>query len=121
VNRHLGLRSFCMTQKPNYKGNQCKEDISQYMANVIMKANLKLEGGHHTVQLAGDQKSKIQGTLQGTLVLGADLTHPGPGPLIGCPFIDTIVGSVDSAATKFRGSMRLQHTCKKEVSRYAQI
>jgi eukaryotic translation initiation factor 2C len=89
------------------------------MVNIMMKANLKLEGGNHTVQLAGDQKSKIQATLQATLVLGANLTHAEPGPLIGCPSIAVVVGSVDSAVIKFRGSMRLQHTCKKEVSQYA--
>jgi eukaryotic translation initiation factor 2C len=115
VDRHLGLQSLCMTQTPNFKGGQCKKDILQYMANIMMKANLKQGGGNHTVQLANDPKTKIQVMLKDTLVLGADLTHPGPGSLVGCPSIAAVVGSVDSVATRFRGSMRLQDTCKKEV------
>jgi eukaryotic translation initiation factor 2C len=117
VDRHLGLQSLCMTQTPNIeKGRrECKKDILQYMANIMMKANLKWGGGNHTVQLAKEPKSKIQVILKDTLVLGADLTHPGPGSLVGCPSIAAVVGSVDSAATTFRGSMRLQDTCKKDV------
>jgi eukaryotic translation initiation factor 2C len=111
VDREFSMQSLCLTQAPN----QGKSDISQYMANIMMKANLKLGGGNHTVMLSGVSGSNIANKLQGTLVLGADVTHPGSNSLIGCPSIAAVVGSIDSAATKFRGSMRLQNTCKKEV------
>ncbi|KAH9867104.1 hypothetical protein IAQ61_007696 [Plenodomus lingam] len=37
-----------------------------------------------------------------------DVTHPGPGALLGTPSIAAIVGSVDQHGGKFLGSMRLQ-------------
>lgn len=122
TDRYESLQSLCLTQAPNLeydretKTSRCKGDITQYMANVMMKVNLKFGGGNHTVQVDNNSKSRIGNTLVGTLVLGADVTHPGGGSLIGCPSIASVVGSVDSHATKFRGSMRLQKICKAEVS-----
>jgi hypothetical protein len=46
--------------------------------------------------------------MQNTLVLGADLSHPGPGAIQGCPSIAAIFASVDDDGGKFLGSMRLQ-------------
>ncbi|KAH3913322.1 hypothetical protein HBH56_101590 [Parastagonospora nodorum] len=112
-----GLQSICMTQAPNYISakQKCKENIDQYMANIMMKANLKFGGGNHTVQFAAKPLTHIATTLQDTLVLGADITHPSPGSLVGCPSIAAVVGSVNSMSTKYLGSMRLQETCKKEI------
>ena len=117
VDRYVPMQSLCMTQAPNITEDMCKTDITQYMANIMMKANLKQGGSNHTVKLANENQSQISLMLQDTLILGADLTHPSSNSLIGCPSIAAVVGSVDSQAAKFQGSMRLQHTCKKEVSR----
>jgi eukaryotic translation initiation factor 2C len=113
VDRYASLQSLCMTQAPNAKRGSCNADITQYMANIMMKANLKFGGSNHTVHF---DNSDIKANLQGTLVLGADVTHPGSGSLVGCPSIAAVVGSIDSNAAKFRGSMKLQKTCKKEAS-----
>ncbi|KAF2865134.1 hypothetical protein BDV95DRAFT_612925 [Massariosphaeria phaeospora] len=127
VDRSLGLQSICLTEAPNLRGSQCKDvmGISQYMANIMMKANLKLAGRNHS---SADRKtSNSQRTtnsvqqilesklLQNTLILGADVTHPGSGSLIGCPSIAAVVGSVDDAGGKFLGSMRVQEKCKTEI------
>jgi eukaryotic translation initiation factor 2C len=111
------IQSLCLTQAPNFNQRQgtCKPDITQYMANVMMKANLKFGGGNHTVQLDKRSGTLIANSLKGTLVLGADLTHPSSNSLVGCPSIAAVVGSVNSMSTKYLGSMRLQGTCKKEV------
>ena len=114
VDRYEALQSLCMTQAPNFKG-RCNPEITQYMANIMMKVNLKFGGGNHIVRFEKNPKSELKAALQGTLVLGADVTHPGTGSLVGCPSIAAVVGSIDSNAIKFRGSMRLQRTCKKEV------
>lgn len=54
--------------------------------------------------------------METALVLGADVTHPGPGSVPGCHSIAAIVGSVDRHAGRFLGSMRLQRTPRAEVS-----
>jgi eukaryotic translation initiation factor 2C len=112
------MHSLCLTEAPNFnqKTKTCNQDISPYMANIMMKANLKFGGGNHTVQLDNKPNTAIANSLQGTLVLGADLTHPSSSSLVGCPSIAAVVGSVNSKSTKYLGSMRLQRTCKKEVS-----
>lgn len=61
-----------------------------------MKVNLKLGGINHSTQI-------VQNRMQGTMILGADVTHPGPGAIQGCPSIAAIVGSVEDNAGKFPG------------------
>ncbi|KAF1951180.1 Piwi-domain-containing protein [Byssothecium circinans] len=100
ADRKYGFHALCVTEKPNYKGGQV-QNIAGYFGNVMMKANLKAGGTNHSVEGIAD-------IMNDTLVLGADVTHPGPGALLGTPSIAAIVGSVDKTGGKFLGSMRLQ-------------
>lgn len=117
VDRHFGLQSVCLTEKPNLQGKHCKDDkgVAPYLGNVMMKVNLKTGGRNHTAANSSGL-DKIEIILKDTLVLGADVTHPGPGSITGCPSIAAVVGSVDAAGGKFLGSMRLQHRSNTEVS-----
>lgn len=101
--RKYGYHALCMARLDNQNGD--------YWSNIALKMNLKMAGTNHTV--AGNVTSNV---MKDTLVLGADVTHPGPGSIPGCPSIASIVGSVDSWAGRFLGSMRLQHNSKTEVS-----
>lgn len=105
VDRTSGCHSICMTKR-----TFCGRDGTT-MGNIMMKANLKCAGSNHTIQ-NGDLKR----IMTDTLVLGADVTHPSGGSIIGCPSIAAIVGSVDDHAGRFLGSMRLQSAGKKEAS-----
>ncbi|KAH7092068.1 Piwi domain-containing protein [Paraphoma chrysanthemicola] len=96
ADRTYGMQSSCVV----YKG-EGKDFDSKYWANVMMKVNLKTGGVNHTV--AG-----IADVMKDTLVLGADVTHPGRGSLFGTPSIAAVVGSVDQTGGKFLGSLRLQ-------------
>ncbi|KAF1924091.1 uncharacterized protein M421DRAFT_95648 [Didymella exigua CBS 183.55] len=51
-----------------------QQDVRQYMTNIAMKANLKQAGINHIT-------TGISTILRDTLVLGADITHPGAGAL----------------------------------------
>jgi hypothetical protein len=64
----------------------------------------------HSVKLGGINHSttNVRINMQNTILLGADLSHPGPGAIQGYPSIAAIVGSVDDDGGKFLGSMRLQ-------------
>lgn len=101
TDRDLGMQSVCMTLKRG------RED--EITTNIMMKVNLKFGGINHGVAM-GDQ-------LSATMVIGADLIHPGPGSYPGTPSIAAVVGSVDLYAGKCLGSLRLQdvHKTDREV------
>ncbi|CAO2651958.1 Nn.00g002410.m01.CDS01 [Neocucurbitaria sp. VM-36] len=94
----FGVHSLCTVYKEDKTGRPFGD---QYWGNVMMKVNLKAGGINHTV-------SQVAEVMKDTLVLGADVTHPGSGSLLGTPSIAAIVGSVDQYGGKFLGSMRLQ-------------
>lgn len=83
---------------------------AQYMANVMLKFNIKLGGINHTIDRSvlgvfGDGK---------TMLVGCDVTHPSPGSFKGVPSVAGVVASVDPQFVQFPGSLRLQ-TSKKEM------
>jgi eukaryotic translation initiation factor 2C len=104
------LNSICITEgKLNDKHGNLKSgtDLQQHMANVAMKANLKMSGVNHTAQ-------GVNRWLHDTFVIGADVTHPGSGAIEHCPSIVGVVGSMDDDGGRFRGILRVQK--KQEVS-----
>ncbi|KAF2122712.1 ribonuclease H-like domain-containing protein [Lophiotrema nucula] len=125
ADREVGVQTICMTEEANmelHKDKRIKniksgewetkkapfaKDIMGYFGNIMMKVNLKFGGINHTTRAVLTSLSK-------TLVLGADVTHPGTNAVQGCPSIAAIVGSVDDTGGKFLGSMRLQSTLKKD-------
>jgi eukaryotic translation initiation factor 2C len=50
-----------------------------------------------------------------TMLVGIDVTHPGPGSVKGTPSIAAVVASVDQMHAQYPASMEIQET-KKEVS-----
>lgn len=51
------------------------------------------------------------------MMVGIDVTHPGPMSREGTPSIAAVVASVDSSFVQFPASLRIQET-KKEVSSF---
>lgn len=49
-----------------------------------------------------------------TMVVGIDVTHPGPGTVPGTPSIAAVVASVDQQFAQYPASMEIQES-KKEV------
>lgn len=109
------LQSICVTQanmRPKVHGWSNDAALSQYMANVAMKANLKGAGINHSAP-------GVEQWLSKTLILGADVTHPGSGALDGSPSIAAIVGSLEASGGRFRGRVQLQ-AGKQEVLDHTQ-
>jgi len=82
----------------------------QYFANVALKFNMKLGGMNHGL----DPDSTRWLKMEPTMLVGMDVTHPGPGSLKGTPSIPAVVASIDENFAQFPASMRIQES-KKEM------
>lgn len=83
----------------------------QYFANVALKVNMKMGGVNHSL----DPRSMTWLQQAPTMLVGMDVTHPGPGSTKGTPSIAAIVASVDQHYAQYPASMEIQES-KKEVS-----
>ena len=82
----------------------------QYFANVALKMNMKLGGVNHSL----DEGSLAILKRTPTMLVGMDVTHPGPGTVKGTPSIAAVVASSDLRFARYPCSMRIQES-KKEV------
>ena len=82
----------------------------QYFANVALKFNMKLGGVNHGL----DQDSFAWLKREKTMLVGMDVTHPGPGSIKGTPSIAAVVASYDDFYAQFPASLRIQES-RKEV------
>ncbi|KAJ6510611.1 argonaute-like protein [Mycena sanguinolenta] len=83
-------------------GDERKQD--QYLSNICLKVNTKLGGINHLL----DPNAMKWLTKQKTMMVGIDVTHPGPGSREGAPSIAAVVASVDDNFVQFPASMRIQ-------------
>jgi eukaryotic translation initiation factor 2C len=103
----FGVRSQCLLLEKAL--NEGKQD--QYLSNVALKVNTKLGGINH--RLGGDALGWL--VQEPTILVGIDVTHPGPSSVPGTPSIAGVVASVDRDFVQFPASLRLQKS-KQEVS-----
>jgi eukaryotic translation initiation factor 2C len=94
----LGLPSQCMLMK------HIRRPSKQYCANLVLKVNVKLGGVNSS--LGRSQSIKFI-TERPTMVLGADVTHPGIGEA-DKPSIAAVVGSMDIKLSRYATSVRVQ-------------
>jgi len=107
ADRKYGLQAICLTIKrdnlPKTLDQPSTNAMTKYMTNIAMKVNIK-KGGVNSI---------VDGfSLKETLILGADVVHPGSAALESCPSIASVVGSIDPSVTRYLGSMRLQQNDK---------
>ncbi|KDR72808.1 hypothetical protein GALMADRAFT_158483 [Galerina marginata CBS 339.88] len=103
----LGINTIHM-QLEKALGDQRKQD--QYFSNVALKVNTKLGGMNHLLE----ERAMRWLTKKSTMMVGIDVTHPGPGSREGTPSIAAVVASVDDSFVQFPASLRIQET-KKEM------
>ncbi|KAG9014147.1 hypothetical protein FRB94_014240 [Tulasnella sp. JGI-2019a] len=89
----------------------------QFVANIVMKINMKLGGVNHTV----DADSLQWLTEEPTMMIGSDVTHPTPESLKGTPSIAAVVGSIDAKFAHYPASMRLQESRKEMITDLAEM
>ncbi|KAJ1971850.1 hypothetical protein H4R33_007142, partial [Dimargaris cristalligena] len=90
----MGAPTQCMQIKHLRRPN------IQYMANVALKVNVKL-GGVNSYLEPRDTPFLAR---EPTMVIGADVTHPGPGNTTD-PSIAAVICSMDSRMTKFKSQV----------------
>lgn len=84
----------------------------QYFANVALKFNMKLGGVNHLL----DRDSMSWLKQKPTMVVGIDVTHPGPGSVPGTPSIAAVVASCDPDYAQYPCSMEIQESKKEMVT-----
>ncbi|KAF6761975.1 argonaute-like protein [Ephemerocybe angulata] len=84
----------------------------QYFANIALKFNMKLGGVNHLL----DKESMAWLKQKPTMIVGIDVTHPGPGSVRGTPSIAAVVASCDADYAQFPCSMEIQESKKEMVS-----
>ncbi|KAM0790571.1 hypothetical protein ACM66B_004439 [Microbotryomycetes sp. NB124-2] len=82
--------------------NKVKKGNAQYYANVALKMNVKLSGINSI--LSTEDLGPVAEVP--TMVLGADVSHPGPGSVN--PSISAVVGSMDSKCTLYGTAIGVQ-------------
>jgi eukaryotic translation initiation factor 2C len=97
----LGIHTVHMLLEKALKDPK-KQD--QYFSNVALKLNTKLGGINHLL----DNDSTKWLTSKKTMIVGMDVTHPGPTSVPGTPSIAAVVASVDDTFVQFPASMRIQ-------------
>ncbi|KAJ7854324.1 argonaute-like protein [Mycena olivaceomarginata] len=97
----LGVHTIHM-QLSKALGDERKQD--QYLSNVCLKVNSKLGGINHLL----DPSAMRWLTKQKTMMVGIDVSHPGPGSREGAPSIAAVVASVDDNFVQFPASLRIQ-------------
>jgi len=76
-----GLHSLCLTEVKNLGRLADDKDLALYIANVMMKVNLKLRGRNHTSADSANREGRLSETLfkstgRSTMILGADVSIP---------------------------------------------
>ncbi|KAH9474635.1 Protein argonaute PNH1 [Psilocybe cubensis] len=89
----------------------------QYFANVALKFNMKLGGVNHAL----DPKSMSWLKEAPTMLVGIDVTHPGPGSAKGTPSIAAVVASCEPEFAQYPASMEIQESKKEMVTNLAKM
>lgn len=97
-----GIPSVCISAAKLYRQ---AEKVS-FQGNIALKVNIQLNGSNQRfeIPLAQDRQTDYGRTI----LLGADVTHPGPGSVPHCSSIAAVVGSTDMWWSRYPGSVRLQ-------------
>ncbi|KAL1602639.1 hypothetical protein SLS60_006056 [Paraconiothyrium brasiliense] len=111
-----GLQNICITRK-KIDGiiSDANKNANQYFANVAMKVNLKLGNTNHAVRLPRNSDLLDGVKLSNTIILGADVTHPGKGATEDSRSLAALVGSVDGDLGQFYGSVTHQKRNKEGI------
>ncbi|KAI4924295.1 uncharacterized protein J4E92_007376 [Alternaria infectoria] len=105
-NRKIGAVTFCMTEKNLDQSMRANEGKVNYFPQKVLQT---LTVMHGQPLFTADVLSDTSG-VSNPLIIGAHISHPGPGCAEHCPSVAAVVASIDERLTNFPGSVRLQPT-----------
>ncbi|KAI1171254.1 ribonuclease H-like domain-containing protein [Nemania sp. FL0916] len=85
----------------------------QYLQNNALKVNLKLGGINHIVDNSSSPLIKEKDDK--TMIVGIDVTHPGPASSDKAPSVAAMVASVDWRLAQWPGILKLQNKSGEEM------
>ena len=108
---HPGMKCLCAVKFGVYSQflwlqkalNPQGREHRQYLPNAVLKSNTKLDGTNHL-----EKEAMSWLTDKSTIMIGIDVTHPGPKSAEGTPSIVGVVASINSDFVQFLASLRLQ-------------
>lgn len=107
-----GVQTICVVGQDD---KFYRDKPEQYCANVALKFNLKLDGTNHVLSDPRDKKAKRVAIISEnkTMVVGIDVTHPGPGSA--SPSIAAMVASVDANLAVWPADLKVQIRTRQEM------
>ncbi|KAJ2913428.1 hypothetical protein MD484_g6984, partial [Candolleomyces efflorescens] len=113
----LGIMTLHM-QLPKVLGDsEFGNKRDQYLSNVALKVNTKLGGVNHLLDDAAMKWLRKKKTM----MVGIDVTHPGPGSREGSPSIAAVVASTDDDFVQFPASLEIQKGKQEMVSQLSDM
>jgi len=82
---------------------------------------MKMGGINHVLEKRKKSAETVMLAEAPTMLVGMDVTHPGPGTIKGTPSIAAVVASVDQHFGQFPASLRLQESKKEMISPLAEM
>ena len=116
----VGVHTICTVVDRDWRPNQFHKSyptrqiksLPDQIANLMLKCNLKLGGDNVTLELPTTDDLTSQQVREllspTTMIVGADVTHPGPGAMDGAESIAAVVASEDSSFNRYPASFRCQ-------------
>jgi eukaryotic translation initiation factor 2C len=94
---------------------QKTKDMDRFVGNITLKFQYKLSGDTHRIDPPEDIKNDI------TVIFGADVGHPPPGAVVGCPSVAAVVCSRDDKYINYLGSVRLQRSRQEFIANLGEM
>ncbi|KAK0101471.1 hypothetical protein ONS95_006642 [Cadophora gregata] len=95
-----GVANICTTFQKLDRIKENRVDTN-FLGNMALKINVKLRGTNHRLQCGS-------GLFINTMVVGADVTHPGRASADTCPSLAGVVATSDVDCVHYLASARLQ-------------
>ena len=114
----FGVPTVCVIGSPkkfyDHRDNS-QQNAMQYCANVALKINLKLGGTNHVLAPPSKETEKRVAIISEgkTMVVGIDVTHPGPGSASAS--IAAMVASIDADLAQWPADLRVQIRTRQEM------
>ncbi|KAK4500633.1 hypothetical protein PRZ48_008822 [Zasmidium cellare] len=108
INENKVTASVRNANKRKERNGQQQDNVPRdYIRNFAMKINLRSGNTNHSIDPTHLQVITGSPPISDTMILGADVTHPGAGSVPHAPSIAAVVGSIDHLFSQCPGSMRL--------------